>query len=91
MLGFKRPKTHVALTARIIDAMTGEVIASLTGTGVSRKGGSILIGGVSGGVGGGVGIGSSAFRTSALGEATERAVDALVRDVVAKQGRLSGG
>lgn len=51
MLGFKRPKTHVALTARIIDAMTGEVIASLTGTGVSRKGGSILIGGVSGGVG----------------------------------------
>ena len=91
VLGFKRPKTQVALTARVIDATTGEIIASLTGAGVSTKGGSVLIGGVGGGAGGGVAIGSSEFRASALGEATERAVDALVRDIVAKQGRLSGG
>jgi curli biogenesis system outer membrane secretion channel CsgG len=91
LLGFKRPKTQVALTARIVDATTGEIIVSLTGAGVSTKGGSVLIGGMGGGVGGGVAIGSSEFRASALGEATERAVDALVRDIVAKQGRLSGG
>ena len=90
-LGFKRPKTQVVLTARIIDVATGEIIASLTGAGVSTKGGSVLIGGIGGGVGGGVAIGSSEFRASALGEATERAVDALVRDIVVKQGRLSGG
>jgi curli biogenesis system outer membrane secretion channel CsgG len=91
VLGFKRPKTHVALTARIIDATTGEVIASLTGAGISTKGGSVLIGGASGGIGGGVALGSSEFHASALGEATKRAVDALVRDIVAKQGRLSSG
>jgi curli biogenesis system outer membrane secretion channel CsgG len=90
-LGFKRPKTQVTLTGRIIDATTGEIIASLTGAGVSTKGGSVLIGGISGGIGGGVAIGSSEFRTSALGEATERAVDALARDIAAKQGRLGGG
>jgi curli biogenesis system outer membrane secretion channel CsgG len=90
-LGFKRAKTQVALTARIIDAVTGEIIASITGDGISTKGGSILIGGIGGGVGGGVTLGSSEFRASALGQATERAVDALVRDIVAKQGRLSGG
>jgi curli biogenesis system outer membrane secretion channel CsgG len=90
-LGFKRPKTQVALTARIIDAVTGEIIASMTGAGISTKGGSILIGGIGGGIGGGVTLGSSEFRASALGQATERAIDALVRDIVAKQGRLSGG
>jgi curli biogenesis system outer membrane secretion channel CsgG len=91
VLGFKRPKTRVALTARIIDATTGEIIASITGAGVSAKGGSVLIGGIGGGAGGGVAIGSSEFRASALGEATERAVDALVRDIVAKRGRLTEG
>jgi curli biogenesis system outer membrane secretion channel CsgG len=90
-LGFKRPKTQVALTARVIDATTGEIIASMTGAGISTKGGSVLIGGVGGGIGGGVALGSGEFRASALGEATERAVDALVRDIVAKQGRLGGG
>jgi curli biogenesis system outer membrane secretion channel CsgG len=91
VLGFKRPKTQVGLTARIIDATTGEIITSITGAGISTKGGSILIGGVGGGVGGGIAVGSGEFRASALGEATEQAVDALVRDIVAKQGRLSGG
>jgi curli biogenesis system outer membrane secretion channel CsgG len=84
-LGFKRPKTQVALTARIVDATTGEVVASMTGAGTSTKGGSILIGGVGGGVGGGVAIGSSEFRASALGEATERAIDALAGAIVAKR------
>jgi curli biogenesis system outer membrane secretion channel CsgG len=88
VLGFKRPKTQVALTARIIDATTGEVIASMTGAGTSTKGGSILIGGAGGGVGGGVALGSGEFRASALGEATGRAIEALVREIVAKRSRL---
>jgi curli biogenesis system outer membrane secretion channel CsgG len=85
-LGFKRPKTQVALTARIVDAVTGEVIASMTGAGTSTKGGSILIGGIGGGVGGGVTLGSGEFRASALGEATERAIDALAKAIAAKLG-----
>jgi curli biogenesis system outer membrane secretion channel CsgG len=87
-LGFKRPKTQVALTARVIDAATGEVVASMTGNGTSAKGGSILIAGVGGGVGGGVAITSSEFRSSALGEATGRAIDALVGELVSKRDRL---
>jgi curli biogenesis system outer membrane secretion channel CsgG len=87
-LGFKRPKTQVALTARVVDVVTGEIIASMTGTGTSTKGGSILVGGIGGGVGAGVALTSSEFRTSALGEATERAIEALVADIVTKRDRL---
>jgi len=87
-LGFKRPKTQVALTARVIDAITGEVIASMTGAGTSTKGGSILIGGAGGGVGGGVALSSGEFRASALGEATERAIESLTAAIVAKRDRL---
>jgi curli biogenesis system outer membrane secretion channel CsgG len=87
-LGFKRPKTQVALTARVIDATTGEVIASMTGNGTSTKGGSILIAGGAGGAGGGVAITSGEFRASALGEATERAIDALVGELTSKRDRL---
>jgi curli biogenesis system outer membrane secretion channel CsgG len=89
-LGFKRPKTQVALTGRIIDATTGEVVASVSATGTSTKGGSVLIGGGGGGVGGGVAIGSGEFRASALGEATERAVQGLAGAIAAKRERLVG-
>jgi curli biogenesis system outer membrane secretion channel CsgG len=89
-LGFKRPKTQVALTARLIDATTGEVVASVSATGTSTKGGSVLIGGGGGGAGGGVAIGSGEFRASALGEATERAVQALAGAIAAKRERLIG-
>jgi curli biogenesis system outer membrane secretion channel CsgG len=88
MLGLKRPKTHVGLTARIIDVTTGEIVASISSAGVSTKGGSVLVGGGGGGIGGGVAITSSDFRASALGEATDRAVEALVTGIVAKRDRL---
>ncbi len=87
-LGLTRPKTQVALTARIVDVTTGEIVASITGAGVSRKGGSILLGGGGGGVGGGVVLTSSEFRASALGEATERAVGQLVERIVARRGAM---
>jgi curli biogenesis system outer membrane secretion channel CsgG len=90
VLGLKRPKTEVALTARVIDAVTGEIVASMTGTGTSKKGGGIVIGGIGGGGGGGGGVAvtSSEFRASALGEATERAITALVEQLVSQRGRL---
>jgi curli biogenesis system outer membrane secretion channel CsgG len=87
-LGVTRPKTQVALTARIVDVTTGEIVASMTGAGVSRKGGSILLGGGGGGVGGGIVLTSSEFRASALGEATERAVGQLVERIVARRSAM---
>jgi len=87
-LGLKRPKTQVALTARVIDAVTGEIVMSMTGNGISTKGGGVLIGGVGGGVGGGVAVTSSEFRESALGEATGRAVEALAAQIASKRDRL---
>ncbi len=87
-LGLKRPKTQVALTARVIDAATGEIVMSMTGNGLSTKGGGILIGGIGGGIGGGVAITSSEFRESALGEATGRAIEMLAAQIAAKRNRL---
>jgi hypothetical protein len=62
----------------------------MTGTGTSKKGGGIVIGGIGGGGGGGGGVAvtSSEFRASALGEATERAITALVEQLVSQRGRL---
>jgi len=87
-LGLKRPKTQVTLTARVIDAVTGEIVMSMTGNGISTKGGGILVGGVGGGIGGGIAVTSSEFRESALGEATGRAVEAVAAQIASKRDRL---
>ena len=87
-LGIKRPKTQVALTARVVDAVTGEIVASVSASGVSTKGGGILVAGAGGGLGGGVAVGSSEFRESALGEATQRAVESLAQALVAQRARM---
>ena len=58
--------------------------------GVSRKGSGLTLGGVARGGGGGlVSVGSSAFRESALGEATARAVDALAGELAERRGRFA--
>lgn len=87
-LGIKRPKTQVALTARVVDAVTGEIVASVSASGVSTKGGGILVAGVGGGLGGGVAVGSNEFRESALGEATQKAVEGLAQALVAQRARM---
>jgi curli biogenesis system outer membrane secretion channel CsgG len=87
-LGFKKAKSEVALTARMIDATTGEIMLSAKGEGVSNKGGGVSVGGLGGGGGAGFSMGSSEYKASALGEAQELACKLLAQQLVAKKDRL---
>jgi curli biogenesis system outer membrane secretion channel CsgG len=86
--GLKKSKSYVTLTARMIDASTGEILVSSKGEGISKKGGGIVVGGGGGGVFGAGGMSSSNYRESALGEAQEMACNQLVAAIVAKKDRL---
>ncbi len=64
---------------------------SAKGEGVSKRSGLMLGGGAGGGGGGGFGgfqMGSSNFRETVIGEATELAVKQLVTNLVAKKSNL---
>ena len=87
-LGLKKAKTQVTLTARMIDATTGEILISAKGEGVSTKGGGISVGGAGGGGGAGFHMGSSDYKESAIGEAQEQACKILVQQLIAKKDRL---
>ena len=87
-LGLKKAKTEVTLTARMIDATTGEILMSAKGEGVSKKGGGLKFGGIGGGGGAGFSMGSSDYKASAIGEAQEMATKELVIKLVAKKDRL---
>ena len=79
-IGLKKSKATVAITARMIDVNTGEILASSTGTGSSERSGAMLGGGGanSGGIGGGkVDMGSSNFGATIIGEAVHKSVDQL--------------
>ena len=82
LLSYKQHKTEVTLTARVINAATGEIVASMSGEGLSRKGGGLRIGGLGSHGFGGVDVNSSNFRGTAIGEATERAVSNLAERIV---------
>jgi curli biogenesis system outer membrane secretion channel CsgG len=90
-VGTSKGKANVAITARIIDVTTGEIMASAKGDGTSKRSG-FLLGGAGGGGGGGGGgriaFGSSDFRDTILGEATEAAVKATTGKLVAAKSRL---
>src|SRR5687768_4743375 len=58
-IGLKKAKTFVTLTARMIDATTGEILLSAKGEGLSKKGGGLSIGGIGGGGGAGFSMGTS--------------------------------
>jgi curli biogenesis system outer membrane secretion channel CsgG len=87
-LGLKKAKTEVSLTARMIDATTGEILMSTKGEGVSKKGGGLKVGAGGFGGGGGFSMGSSDYKASAIGEAQEMATQALVAAIIAKKDRL---
>ena len=90
-VGTSKGKANVAITARIIDVTTGEIMVSAKGDGTSKRSGFLLGGGGGGGGGagfGGVSFGSSEFRDTILGEATETAVKATTTKIVAAKGRL---
>jgi curli biogenesis system outer membrane secretion channel CsgG len=85
MLGFKKAKTQVGLTARVIDASTGEILISATAAGLSKKGGGLSAGGF-GKLAGGASfsMASEDYKTSAIGEAQEKACQELVAALLAK-------
>jgi curli biogenesis system outer membrane secretion channel CsgG len=75
--GKKESKAVVAITARLVNTTTGEILASVTGNGESSRSGMFL-GGGGGGYGGGGGgafdMSSSNFAQTILGEAVNKAV-----------------
>jgi curli biogenesis system outer membrane secretion channel CsgG len=87
-LGLKKAKTEVTLTARLIDATTGEILMSAKGEGISKKGGGLKVGAGSWGGAGGFSMGSSDYKSSAIGEAQEMATKELVAAIVAKKDKL---
>jgi curli biogenesis system outer membrane secretion channel CsgG len=90
-VGTAKGKANVAITARIIDTTTGEIMASAKGDGTSKRSG-LLLGGAGGGGGGGGGghieFGASNFHDTILGEATEMAVKTTTSKLVAAKSRL---
>ncbi|MCL2659286.1 MAG: curli production assembly protein CsgG [Acidobacteriaceae bacterium] len=90
-VGVAKSKAIVAITARMIDTTTGEILASSTGKGESSRSGALLEGGGAGNGGfggGGVNMGSSGFRETIIGEATSKAVQTLAQSLNANAGRL---
>lgn len=88
-IGIRRRETQVGLAARLVDAATGEVIASESAVGKSRKGKGLLLGGLGAGGGGGVMAGGGG-ETTALGQAMGRAVRELGREITEAVERRSG-
>jgi curli biogenesis system outer membrane secretion channel CsgG len=89
-VGTAKGKANVAITTRIIDTTTGEIMASAKGEGTSKRSGLLLAGG-GGGAAGGMGrieFGSSDFRDTIIGEATEIAVRQTAARLIAAKSRL---
>ena len=90
-VGTQKGKANVAITVRMIDSATGEIMASAKGDGVSQRSGLMLGGGGAGSGGAGAGgfsMTSSDYRDTILGEATEAAVKMVVEKLVAAKARL---
>jgi len=82
LLSYNQHKTEVTLTARVINAATGEIVSSMSAHGLSRKGGGLRVAGIGSHGFGGVDVNSSNFRATAIGEATERAVSKLAERIL---------
>jgi len=79
-LGLHKAKAVVEVTARMVDVNTGEILASVTGHGESKRSSSDMLGGGGSGWTGGSGhldMGSSNFSQSILGEAVKQSVTQL--------------
>jgi curli biogenesis system outer membrane secretion channel CsgG len=90
-VGKTKGKANVAITARILDTTTGEIMASAKGNGTSSRSGLLLAGAGGswlGGGGGEISMGSKDFQDTVLGEATELAVKDLVKNLLARKGNL---
>ena len=77
-VGKSEAKAVVAVSARMVNTSTGEILAAVTGVGESTRSSTSLVGAGGGGSGGGGGaldMGSSNFANTILGEAVRKAVD----------------
>ena len=89
-VGTSKGKANVAIATRVIDTTTGEIMATAKGEGTSKRSG-LLLAGSGGGAVGGMGhieFGSSEFRDTILGEATEAAVKGTAEKLIAAKARL---
>ena len=90
-IGTKSSKAVVAVSARMINTDTAEILAAVTGRGESSRSGTSLIGaGGSGGSGGGGGVGMNAsnFGDTILGEATMKAVASITTQLQNNAGSI---
>ncbi len=83
-IGGSKGKSEVNLTARVIDATTGEIMVSAKGHGESNKGAGFNFNTS----GFGVGTHSDEWRNSGIGDAQEKACNDFVAQLVAKKSRL---
>jgi curli biogenesis system outer membrane secretion channel CsgG len=84
--GHSTSKANVAITARIINIDTGEIMAVADGKGQSARSSTSMLGGGgnwSGWGGGHADFGSSDFQQTIIGEATKAAVEQLTTNLVA--------
>ena len=89
--GHKKSKAIVALTARIVDIDTGEILAVAEGKGESQRESTSLLGGGGSwhGFGGGnADFGSSDFQQTIIGEAVKAAVEQTSTQVIAGKEKL---
>jgi curli biogenesis system outer membrane secretion channel CsgG len=85
--GHSNSKANVALTARVINIDTGEIMAVADGQGQSSRASTSMLGGGGnwhGWGGGNADFGSSDFQQTIIGEATKAAVDQLTTNLVAQ-------
>lgn len=90
-VGVRKAKAVVAVTARMVDVNTGEILASVSGRGESKRSGTDLLGGGGGwgGAGGGqLDMGSSNFSQTIIGEAVTEAVTQVAGQLDQNAGRL---
>ncbi|HSR51521.1 MAG TPA: CsgG/HfaB family protein [Acidobacteriota bacterium] len=90
-VGTQKGKAKVAITTRMVDVNTAEIIASVKGEGKSSRSGLLLAGGGGGGGGfgaGGISMTSSDFRQTILGEATENAVKKVAEGLIERYDRV---
>jgi len=91
-VGSSKSKAVVAISARIINTSTAEIMAAVTGKGESTRSDTKLLGGGggwSGGGGGGLDMGSSNFANTILGEAVRGAVDSTAEQLNAASGKVT--
>jgi curli biogenesis system outer membrane secretion channel CsgG len=90
-VGVRNSKAVVAITARLVDVNTGEILASVGGRGESKRSGTNLLGGGGDWAGSGTGsldMGSSNFSQTILGEAVTSAVAQLAAQLDQNADRL---